>query len=107
MLWQVKEVCGLVGKRAGRLKAVAVAAVMHQLGRDTGQRTIIGVDGGVFEQYDKYREALQEGLKDIMGEEAAESVHFKHVAHASSLGAAYVAAAAVRNDAPATSYDRQ
>lgn len=94
--WQVQEICHLVGWRAGRLKAAAIAAVMRQLEREDGTRTVVGVDGGVFEHYGYYRDAIKSGLSDIMGKEAAEAVEFKHVNDGSSLGAAYLAAAMVR-----------
>lgn len=75
---------------------------MHQLSRDGSsaapQRTVVGVDGGVFEHYKNYRAAMQEGLQDIMGCEAATHVDFQHVADGSSLGAAYLAAAAVARE---------
>ena len=86
----------MVGWRAGRLKATAIAAVMRQLDRENGTRTVVGVDGGVFEHYPNYREAIKSGLVDIMGQKAADAVEFKHVADGSSLGAAYLAAAALR-----------
>ena len=95
-LWQVQEICHLVGWRAGRLKAAAIAAVMRQLEREDGTRTVVGVDGGVFEHYGYYRDAIMAGLTDIMGKKAADAVEFKHVNDGSSLGAAYLAAAMVR-----------
>ena len=107
LLCQVQEICHLVGWRAGRLKSTAISAVMRQLDRDHGQRTVVGVDGGVFEHYGKYREAMQEGLSEVMGKKAARSVVFKHVNDGSSLGAAYLAAAAVRADSPRDSEGSQ
>ena len=94
--WQVQEICHLVGWRAGRLKAAAIAAVMRQLKREDGTRTVVGVDGGVFEHYGNYRDAIMAGLVDIMGKKAAAAVEFRHVNDGSSLGAAYLAAAMVR-----------
>ena len=96
-----------MGWRAGRLKSTAISAVMRQLDRDHGQRTVVGVDGGVFEHYGKYREAMLEGLSEVMGKKAARSVVFKHVNDGSSLGAAYLAAAAVRADSPRDSEGSQ
>ena len=78
---------------------MAIAAVMRQLDREDGTRTVIGVDGGVFEHYGHYRDAIKAGLVDIMGKKAAESVEFRHVNDGSSLGAAYLAAAMVRCEA--------
>ena len=86
-----------MGTRAGRLKSIAIAAVMQQVGQDTGQKQVVGVDGGVFEQYGNYREAIMQGLAEILGTAAAAYIEFTHVADASSLGAAYLAAAAVRS----------
>lgn len=85
-----------MGWRAGRLKAAAIAAVMRQLEREDGTRTVVGVDGGVFEHYGNYRDAIKAGLMDIMGKKAAEAVEFRHVNDGSSLGAAYLAAAKIR-----------
>lgn len=99
--------CHLVGWRAGRLKAAAIAAVMRQLERDDGTRTVVGVDGGVFEHYGYYRDAIKAGLVDIMGQKAADAVEFRHVNDGSSLGAAYLAAAMVRNDSPGDDSDSE
>ncbi len=104
---QVQEICHLVGWRAGRLKSTAISAVMRQLDRDDGTRTVVGVDGGVFEHYGHYTEAMKEGLSEVMGKKAANSVEFRHVNDGSSLGAAYLAAAAVRVDSPRDSEGSQ
>lgn len=71
---------------------------MQQVNHDTGQRTVVGVDGGLFEQYGNYRDAIIEGLVEVLGQSASNCIEFSHVADASSLGAAYLAAAAVRTD---------
>lgn len=78
------------------MKAAAIAAVMRQLEREDGTRTVVGVDGGVFEHYGNYRDAITAGLVDIIGKKAADAVEFRHVNDGSSLGAAYLAAAMVR-----------
>lgn len=75
---------------------------MRQLQRDSPDsippKTVVGVDGGVFEHYKNYRAAMTEGLHDVMGREAAAQVEFVHVADGSSLGAAYLAAAALEKE---------
>ena len=86
------------------MKSIAIAAVMQQVGQDTGQKSVVGVDGGVFEQYGNYREAIIQGLAETLGTAAAACVEFTHVADASSLGAAYLAAAAVRTNAASGSH---
>ena len=67
-----------MGQRSGRLVAAGLAALMHQMGRDGSdgppKRTVVGVDGGIFRHYRQFREALQQGLVDLMGQQVANKV---------------------------------
>ena len=75
---QVQEICHLVGQRSGRLVAAGLAALMRQMGRDGShgppKRTVVGVDGGIFRHYPQFREALQQGLVDLLGQQVANKV---------------------------------
>ncbi|KAK9811576.1 hypothetical protein WJX72_006374 [[Myrmecia] bisecta] len=95
---QVQEVCGLVAQRSARLMATAVTGLLRQLGRDgssrPAQRNVVAVDGGVFAHFPAYTALLHEGIRDILGEEAAGLCSLKAVEGGASFGAACVAAAA-------------
>ena len=111
---QAQEVCTLVGQRGGRLIAAAISALLYQMQRDGTRRdpseptmepvprTVIGVDGGVYDHYSNYRAAIRYGLEELIGKDAAAQVVLRQVPHASSLGAAYLAAAAAHADIPAS-----
>lgn len=95
---QVQEVCRLVCERSARLLAAGMAALLRQMGRDGSEepapRTAVVIDGGVAKHYTQHRELLRVGLRDLLGGSAAARVALTTVRDASSMGAAYLAAAA-------------
>ena len=91
----VVEVCDIVARRAARLAAAGLAGILKRLGRDCNaqeQRSVIAVDGGLFEHYTKFRECLESTLGELLGEEASKSVAVKHADDGSGIGAALIAA---------------
>jgi hexokinase len=65
----VHRVCELVGTRAARLSATALAAVVEQTGNDQTNGDIhVGVDGSLVELYPHFHERLRIALKEILGE---------------------------------------
>lgn len=101
----VRAVCSLVAARSARLLAAAVASLL-QLVEDAGEgvsgvpkggRVAVAVDGGVFEHYGKYREVCRAALAEALGVSLGKvdsRVALRRVRDASSLGAAFLAAAA-------------
>ncbi|KAK2989615.1 hypothetical protein RJ640_027389 [Escallonia rubra] len=67
-----------------------------KLGRDTvkegdNQRSVIALDGGLFEHYTKFRECMESTLKELLGD-ASDSVVIEHSNDGSGIGAALLAA---------------
>ena len=107
----VRAVCHLVAVRSARLLAVAISSLLIQAGRlgpkdaaaaaaaaaagSPPVETAVAVDGGVYEHWGAYRRFVQDGLADALGSKAAaRAVRMKRVRDASSMGAAFLAAAA-------------
>ncbi|KAK9823412.1 hypothetical protein WJX72_002562 [[Myrmecia] bisecta] len=89
-----KSVAALVSTRSARLSATAISAALRQQKRDTGSaRTVVAVDGGVFEHYTAYRQQLRNALEDLLGKAAADNIVLKHQPDGSSMGAVALAAA--------------
>ena len=89
----VQEVCGLVARRAARLSAAGVAAVLTQMGTD-GVGVNVGFDGSVFKKYPRFQAWMSEALAElgfgpglVMAEDG------------SGIGAALVAAVAMSGGA--------
>ena len=67
------------------------------MGRDTikegeKQRTVIAMDGGLYEHYTEYRKSLENSLNELLGEEVSETIVVEHSNDGSGIGAALLAA---------------
>jgi hexokinase len=92
----VVEICDIVTRRSARLAAAGIVGIMRKIGRATpgnNSRTVIAIDGGLFEHYAKFRQCLESTLAELLGEEASKSVSVKLTKDGSGLGAALIAAA--------------
>ena len=99
----VVKVCDIVTRRAARLAAAGIVGILKKLGRDgsvassgrtRGQlrRTVVAIEGGLYEGYPVFREYLDEALVEILGEEVAQTVALRVTEDGSGAGAALLAA---------------
>ncbi|KAF7813883.1 hexokinase-1-like [Senna tora] len=93
----VVEVCDIVATRGARLSAAGILGILKKIGRDTvkageKQKSVIALDGGLFEHYTKFRTCMESTLKELLGEEEAESIVIEHSNDGSGIGAALLAA---------------
>lgn len=91
-----KAVAGAVGRRAARLSAVAIGAIVLQTGklRESGDEPIdIGVDGSLVEHYPYFRDMIYEALRAIngIGKDGAERIRIGIAKDGSGVGAALIA----------------
>lgn len=91
------EVCNIVATRGARLAAAGTLGILKKMGRDTPrdgeiQKTVIAMDGGLYEHYTAFRECLENTLKELVGDEVAKSIVFEHSNDGSGIGAALIAA---------------
>ncbi|CAM0957444.1 unnamed protein product [Alopecurus aequalis] len=92
----VVEICDIVTRRSARLAAAGIVGIIRKIGRGTPsdkRRTVIAIDGGLFEHYAKFRQYLESTLFELLGEEASKLVSVKLTKDGSGLGAALIAAA--------------
>ncbi|PKS13208.1 hypothetical protein jhhlp_000553 [Lomentospora prolificans] len=101
-----KAISNAVGRRAARLSAVAIAAIVLQSGKlnDPNEDIIdIGVDGSLVEHYPFFRDMIYEALKAIdgIGANGAERIRIGIAKDGSGVGAALIAlvAANMEDDA--------
>ncbi|KAJ7963082.1 Phosphotransferase [Quillaja saponaria] len=93
----VVELCNIVATRGARLAAAGILGILKKLGRDTirdgeSQRSVIGMDGGLYEHYIEYRKCMENTLKELLGEDVSESIMVEHSNDGSGIGAALLAA---------------
>ncbi|ROW10105.1 hypothetical protein VMCG_02071 [Cytospora schulzeri] len=93
-----KAVSESIGRRAARLSAVAIAAIVLQTGKLTdpeweGEPIDIGVDGSLVEHYPYFRDMIYEALRAIdgIGERGADKIRIGIAKDGSGVGAALIA----------------
>lgn len=72
--------------------------ILKVLGRDTlsnsdeKQKTVIAMDGGLYEHYTEFRECLEETLNELLGDAVWENISIEHANDGSGIGASLLAA---------------
>ncbi|CAH2035936.1 unnamed protein product [Thlaspi arvense] len=94
---RVVEVCDTVVQRGGRLAGAGIVAILEKIEKDTdrmasGQRTVVAMDGALYEKYPQYRRYMQDALVELLGHHLSSHVAIKHTKDVSGLGAALLAA---------------
>ncbi|ONI32404.1 hypothetical protein PRUPE_1G366000 [Prunus persica] len=94
----VVDVCDTVVKRGGRLAGAGIVGILQKMEEDSkglifGKRTVVAMDGGLYENYPQYRRYLQEAVTELLGTEISKNVVIEHSKDGSGIGAALLAAA--------------
>ncbi|CAN0901459.1 HXK1 [Linum grandiflorum] len=94
----IVEVCDIITTRGARLSAAGIFGILKKVGRDRlveggdEKKSVIALDGGLFEHYSKFRECLKSTLTELLGEEVSEKVSVELSNDGSGIGAALLAA---------------
>jgi len=88
----------LVGRRAARLSACGIAAIVSKMGY-LEEGCSVGADGSLYNKYPGFADRVHEGLQDIFGDKGRNIVTH-HAEDGSGVGSAIIAAMTkVRKDA--------
>jgi hexokinase len=87
----IRRICALVSRRAARISAAALAAVIAHIDPIISRRHVIAVDGRLYESYPGFRGEIARTLKEIHPRRHRR-IKLTHVKDGSGLGAAVVAA---------------
>ncbi|KAL3514764.1 hypothetical protein ACH5RR_027481 [Cinchona calisaya] len=93
----VVEVCDTIAKRGGRLAGAGIVGILEKMEMDSkglifGKRTVVAMDGGLYEHYPQYRTYLQEAVNELLGPEITKNIVIEHTKDGSGIGAALLAA---------------
>ncbi|TDL18251.1 hexokinase [Rickenella mellea] len=80
----------LVGRRAARLSACGIAAIVGKMGY-LEEGCAVGADGSLYNKYPKFADRVHEGLQDIFGDKGRNIVTH-HAEDGSGVGSAIIAA---------------
>lgn len=93
----VLEVCDTIVKRGGRLAGAGIVGILQKIEEDTkGQiyrkRTVVAMDGGLYEHYPQYRRYVKDAVMELLGSEISKNIIIEHTKDGSGIGAALLAA---------------
>ncbi|KAL3528684.1 hypothetical protein ACH5RR_008006 [Cinchona calisaya] len=94
----VVELCNIITTRGARLAAAGILGVLKKMGRDSAtggvvEKTVIAMDGGLYEHYAEYRNCLENTvIKLLGGGNSSSNISFEHSNDGSGIGAALLAA---------------
>lgn len=91
----VVGLCNIIATRGARLAAAGILGVLKKMGKDTStgvEKTVIAMDGGLYEHYTEYRKCLENTVIELLGENSSSSIAFEHSNDGSGIGAALLAA---------------
>ncbi|KAB5514364.1 hypothetical protein DKX38_028270 [Salix brachista] len=93
----IVELCDIVATRGARLSAAGIVGIIKKLGRDAvkdgeKQKSVIAMDGGLYEHYSKFSTSMESTLKELLGEEVSDNIVIKLSNDGSGIGAALLAA---------------
>ncbi|XP_057973138.1 hexokinase-2, chloroplastic [Malania oleifera] len=94
----VVEVCNTLVKRGGCLAGAGIVGILQKMEEDSpglifGRRTVVAMDGGLYENYPQYRRYLQDAVSELLGSKLSKNVVIEHSKDGSGIGAALLAAA--------------
>ena len=99
----VRVIAGAIGRRAARLSAVAIAAVIINTDRLSKDEVVdVGVDGSLVEFYPNFEEHIREAFREIkdIGAEGEKKIRIGIAKDGSGVGAALIALVAGHVAAP-------
>ncbi|KFK39986.1 hypothetical protein AALP_AA3G315000 [Arabis alpina] len=93
----VSQVCDTIVKRGGRLAGAGIVAILEKIEKDTkrlssGQRTVVAMDGGLYENHPLFRQYMQDAVFELLDDTFASLIAFEHTKDVSGIGAALLAA---------------
>ncbi|KAI8333944.1 hypothetical protein BC941DRAFT_462443 [Chlamydoabsidia padenii] len=91
----VRMICQLVARRAARLSAAGIAAILSHTG-DINRPSVVAIDGSVYEFLPGFEDNMMVTLKELFGDSIQERVKFALAKDGSGFGAAIVAMVAHR-----------
>ncbi|KAI3699499.1 hypothetical protein L2E82_43861 [Cichorium intybus] len=89
----VAEICDVVAERGARLAGACIVGIMKKRGRINDKKSLVIIEGGLYEHYRVFRNYLHSSVWEMLGSELSDNVVIEHSHGGSGAGAIFVAAA--------------
>ncbi|KAM1175104.1 hypothetical protein ACFX19_028140 [Malus domestica] len=103
----VSEVCDIVAERGARLAGAGILGIIKKLGRIENKKSVVTVEGGIYEHYRVFRNYLNSSVWEMLGNDLSDNVVIEHSHGGSGTGALFLAASQMemQNDDPDPDHD--
>ncbi|OIW19159.1 hypothetical protein TanjilG_13941 [Lupinus angustifolius] len=89
----VAEVCDIVTERGARIAGAGIVGIVKKLGRIETRKSVVTVEGGLYEHYRIFRNYLHSSVWEMLGSDLSDNVIIEHSHGGSGTGALFLAAA--------------
>lgn len=88
----VTEICDVVAERGARLVGAGIVGIVKKMGRVANRKSVITVEGGLYEHYRIYRNYLHSSVWEMLGSDLSDNVIIEHSHGGSGAGSIFLAA---------------
>lgn len=89
-----KKICAVISRRASRISASCIAAIVTKIDQDLASKHVIAIDGSLYRKHPTFSKNMRIAMKQILGQKSR-NVRIVFAEDGSGKGAAIIAAAAV------------
>lgn len=101
----VAEVCDIVAERAARLAGAGILGIIKKLGRIENKKSVVTVEGGLYEHYRVFRNYLNSCVWEMLGNDLSDNVVIENSHGGSGTGALFLAASQMKDAAKSQMQD--
>ncbi|KAK9285944.1 hypothetical protein L1049_025146 [Liquidambar formosana] len=79
--WREKslpKVCDIVAERGARLAGAGIVGIIKKLGRIENKRSVVTIEGGLYEHYRVFRNYLHSSVWEMLGNDLSDNVVIEH-----------------------------
>ncbi|KAL1569905.1 hexokinase [Salvia divinorum] len=88
----VTEICDVVSERGARLVGAGIVGIVKKMGRLANRKSVITIEGGLYEHYRIYRNYLHSTVWEMLGTDLSDNVIIDHSHGGSSAASIFLAA---------------
>jgi len=88
----VGEICDIVAERGARLAGAGIVGIMKKLDRIKDKKSVVLVQGGLYEHYRVFRNYVHSSVWEMLGNEHSDNVIIQPCHGGSGAGSLFVAA---------------
>ncbi|KAK6125365.1 hypothetical protein DH2020_040895 [Rehmannia glutinosa] len=95
----VTEICDIVAERGARLVGAGIVGIVKKMGRVENRKSVITIEGGLYDHYRIFRNYLHSSVWEILGDEHSDNVIIEHSHGGSGAGSIFLAASQTHKNA--------